>query len=284
MKKQILAIMIISSASWASAQEVGDSVYVQGLSEEEILEITTPRRTESWDLTTPRETALFSDPLAGVQTMDHSQGSVPLPPPTERRYVISPHLNIYGVPKGSTLPTWGTGYVYGSNSHQASLLYGYRASASMGVYQQLGERLSVNGGVTLSKYSVYYNTAHFYGSATWRMNRYMDVTAFGGYMPGTFFSPIQIGPSFNWGGYLDLHTDTDVPFGVDLGANTTYDPFFGHETTPIVRPYVKVGGSKIGFDFGPMIRNAYEKSIHDNGGFQAVPKPVKIMPQVGPRR
>lgn len=191
------------------------------------------------------------------------------------------------VKRGDSLPQWGTGYLYGSHQYAGNMMYGYIASVNMGVVQNLGDYFTVTGGVSLNKYSVFYNTATFNGSVTWHPNRYFSVTAFGAYMPGSFLSPINIGQEFVWGGYASVQTDTDVPFGIDLGARDYYGTFSGHEVVPIVQPYIKLGGSKLGFDFGPMIKNAIDKANGHNGiggGFSPIPKPMKVVPPVAPRR
>lgn len=273
-----LCVLLLYGTFSAWAQEATDSIRIEGgLSAKEIEELTTPMQ--------PTEGTLQMEPIyEGLTPSQASDIDIDLLTPLEKRYTEVPDLQIQVMPKGSYLPYWKNGFMYGSNSQSSSLMYGYVAHSNIGIYQQLGKRWSMNAGVTLSKYSIYYNTATISGSLTWQANRYMDITAFGSYMPGSFFSPIQLGPSFNWGGYLDLHTDTDIPFGVDLGASTYYDPIFGHQTTPIVQPYIKVGGSKIGFDFGPMIRDALQRSNRDhNNGTGVIPKPIKAYPQVAPR-
>lgn len=182
------------------------------------------------------------------------------------------------------LPHWQTGYVYGSNSTQASLLYGYITTANAGIRQHFGQHWTADAQLGLQKYSVYANTASVSGQLTWQPSPYFALTAFGAYSPGSFLSPVNIGPSFQWGGYLTLQTDTNVPFGIDLGARQTYDAVFGHELVPIVQPFVKLGDAKIGIDLGPMLKEATRKQHGGNGGLNPIPQPIKAIPQVAPRR
>lgn len=182
------------------------------------------------------------------------------------------------------LPYWSSGYIYGGSSASNSLLYGYIASAQMGIEQRMGRYWKARAQFGLQKNSIYYNTASASGEISWQPSPYFALTAFGAYSPGSFLSPINIGTSFHWGGYITLQTDTAVPFGIDLGARQTYDSMFGHELVPIVQPFVKFGNSKIGIDLGPMIKEATRKNHHDGNGFTPIPQPIKAIPQVAPRR
>lgn len=268
---RIICLCLLFSGSCALyAQEVTDSVRVRsvgGLSEVEIEELTRPMES---DLTTLRP--VTADQIDVERLLE---GPAPQVAP----------LYLDPMPKGSTLPRWATGYLYGNHLTTGNLLTGYQSTAMMGMHQQLGRYWSVDAGVSLSKYSVYYNTASFDASVTWQPNRYLGITAFGSYSPGAFLSSVEIAPWAQWGGYVTLQTDTDVPFGVDLGARDSYSPLSGHWVTPIVSPFVKVGSAKIGIDVGPIIQDALRKSIgSDDNGFAPIPKPQKVTPIVPPRR
>ena len=182
------------------------------------------------------------------------------------------------------LPAWENGYVYGYSSSQADMLYGAMMSANAGIRQRLGRTLTAQAEVGLQKYSVLYNTATVSGQLTWQPSPYFAITAFGAYSPGSFLSPVDIGPSFQWGGYLTLQTDTSVPFGIDVGARQTYDAMYGHELVPIVQPFIKLGGAKLGIDVGPMLKDAMRKKNGNSNGFNPIPQPIKALPPVAPRR
>lgn len=196
---------------------------------------------------------------------------------------VSPTIPFELFPKGSYLPHWSTGYMYGSHQYAGSLFYGYTANAQAGVLQNLGEYWTVDASISLNKYSIYYNTVTLGGSIEWHPSKYFSMTAFGMYSPGSFMSPMHIGPAFQWGGYATFQTDTDVPFGIDMGARDSYDPMFGHYVAPIVQPFVKIGGAKLGIDFGPAIRNAFDRSKSHPHGPGMIPQPIKAIPQVAPR-
>lgn len=252
----------------ALCQEQNDSLLLQqgaGLSAKDIEELTAPI-TPTLGQTSASKPEIPMDPVFADET------------PALKWRSITP-------PRGGYFPTWSTGYLYGSHSSSGSLLYGYTSYANIGIKQHLGDYWTFDGNIGLQKYSVYYNTAVFYGSINWHPTHWFELTAFGSYMPGSFLSPVQISPAFQWGGFATLQTDTDVPFGIDLGARDSYDPMSGHQVTPIVQPFVKVGGAKIGIDFGPMIRDAiWKDNDRSRNGFSPIPQPIKAIPQVAPRR
>ncbi|MDO4497712.1 MAG: hypothetical protein Q4B58_07800 [Bacteroidales bacterium] len=267
---------LVMSLGLCNAQEVIDTLKVEGKAgyNEEIIR----------ELTTPKGKNLNEDAIPGLQPLDASdlKNSLDYDLPSTLK---APQLHYEIYPRGSRLPAWANGYMYGYNRVQNNLMFGYVANAGFGVQQRLGHYWTLTAGMDLSKYSVYYNTATVNGSLKWHPNEHFAVTVFGSYMPGSFMSQMKLPQQFEWGGYITLQTDTDVPFGIDLGARSYYDPFSGHIVTPIVMPYVKMGESKIGIDFGPMIRNATSGGRNNFGpGESVIPKPMKAIPQVGPRR
>lgn len=273
MKRILLIVAYCASIAPTLAQERNDSVPVgehTGLSDEEIRELTMPL-------------GLPDEGISLPQTL-HS-GDIPINPALDPSLPTVQDMHIQLWPKGSRLPRWNTGYMYGYNAQSGSLLYGYTALAGMGVRQRLGSYWSMNAGMELNKYSVYYNTATFSGSLTWQPNPYFSTTVFGNYTR-SFMSPVQLGAGFQWGGYVTLQTDTDLPFGIDAGMSSEYNPGSGHWVTPIIRPFVKLGESKLGIDLGPILQNALWKAKGQGhgGGGGPIPKPMNTLPQVAPRR
>lgn len=271
-----LFLLLVGSLSWS--QERADSLIIrQGEVPDSLLDLITPLGTDEGGFS---PLSPHADPgLIGEGTMINGPYTdQPVP------QVVLPRFDIFK--RGDYLPMWSTGYLYGANAQSGSLLYGYNAMAAVGLYQQLGDNFTFDGNLTLNKYSVYYNTATLNGSLTWSPNRHFSATAFGSYMPGTFLSSIQVGQAFTWGGYVTLQTDTDVPFGIDLGAYDAYSTYGGHEVVPIVQPFVKLGGAKLGFDFGPIIKNAIDRKngVSFGPGSNPIPQPIKAMPSVAPRR
>lgn len=270
----LLLCLGLSGEVWS--QEVVDSLQADpGLSPLEIRELTEP-----WN----RDTVADSPTNAPAALLLRDELKVQ--PAWEPVTPTAPTIRFDLYPKGSQLPRWASGFLYGYNYTQQSLLMGYSAHAGMGVQQRLGHFWQINAGVGLHKYSVFYNTASADASLTWQPNAVFATTVFGGITSPSFASSLQYGPSFYWGGYVTLQTDTELPFGIDAGARTGYDPLSGHWVTPIVQPFVKIGNSKMGFDFGPLLQNALQKA---NGrgrgnGFSPIPRPQKNLPAVAPRR
>lgn len=251
----------------------------QGLTQEDIEELKRPVRTE--DLKLPDE-ELKMESLSGLKPELNREELLTLPNATELPNSLV--LRKEDWQETYPLPAWESGYVYGSNYTQASMLYGYIAAANAGIRHRFGEQWRLQAEVGLQKNSIYYNTASMSGKLTWQPSPYFALTAFGAYSPGSFMSPVQIGPSFQWGGYVTLQTDTNIPFGIDLGARQTYDAMFGHEMVPIVQPFVKINGMKMGIDLGPMLKEATRKKNGGGNGFNPIPQPVKALPPVAPRR
>ena len=278
MKKTFLLTLCLSCLLPLTlfAQQQNDSVPQienTGLTDKDIQELTQP-------IATPLQDDLKS------ATLTPRNNDLPVHPALEPKRLPMHDMKFELFPKGSQLPQWTTGYMDGFNAVERHLYYGYIAHAGMGVHQQLGRHWTVNGGVGLNKLSVYGKTADFSGSVTWQANRYFSTTMFGQYST-SFASPTQFIPSsFQWGGYITLQTDTDLPFGIDAGARTGYDPLSGHWVTPIIQPFVKLGDAKLGIDVGPIIqealRNAAGMGHHD--GPSPMPRPAKNLPTVAPRR
>lgn len=267
----LLVLYVLFAAMPLLAQERADSIGTDGgLTAEDIEQLTRP--------IDPAETSVASaamDPMSGtVSPRELGVESV-----LDARYQAPPLFRV--MPERSFYPSWTTGYMYGYSGQYNDWLRGYQATAGIGLYQQLGDYWTASAYASVSKNSIYYNTATLGGQLTWRPNQHFSVTAFGMYSPGTFMSTVDFGPTFNWGGYMTLEGEH---FGIDLGARQAYDPMFGHEVTPIVQPFLKLGGAKLGIDLGPMLKDALRKDRHDGPGFNPIPQPIKAVPQIAPRR
>lgn len=198
-----------------------------------------------------------------------------------------PKLNWQAQPSYAlpSLPHWKSGYIYGYNSSQSNMLLGGIYNSGVSINQSLGRYWTVSSGIDVTKYGVAYNRASFNGSIVYHPCNNFSVTMFGSYSPGSFFSTMQVGQAWYAGGYISLETDNH--WGIDLGASHSYDAFYGHETTPIIRPYYKTGGgAKIGFDFGPMLKGYMNKNGRSNSmEFNPVmPRPLNGLPPVAPRK
>lgn len=273
-----LLFWALTMSSRLLAQEQADTIVVgNGLSAQDIEELTRP--ISPLEGSEANADAVPPTPsMRGLEAADPKR-DIPLDPVLTSRYQAPSLFRI--PPERPFYPSWGTGMMYGYSSQHNDWLRGYQARAGVGLYQQLGDYWSFTANASLYKNSIYYNSAMIDGSLTWRPNAHFGVTVFGSYSPGTFLSPVDFGQSFNWGGYMTLEGER---FGVDLGAQTYYDPWMGHSVEPIVKPYVKFGDAKIGIDIGPMLKDALQKDRRNGPGFSPIPQPIKAVPQVAPRR
>lgn len=275
----LLILLLMPIQTFAQTQE-NDSLADGGLSQKDIEEL---RRPVDNFQSLPNDDNRWSADPQWLKT-ERNRNEL-LTPPSSNTLPPSLVIKKEDILGKYPLPAWETGYVYGSSYTQANILYGAMSVANAGIRQHFGRNLVVQGEIGLQKHSIYYNTATANGQMVWQPSPYFAITAFGSYSPGSFMSTVDIGQSFQWGGYVTLQTDTSVPFGIDLGARQTYDAMFGHEVVPIVQPFIKVGGSKIGIDIGPMLKEATRKHQGGNdNGFNPIPQPIKALPPVAPRR
>ena len=105
------------------------------------------------------------------------------------------------------------------------------------------------------------NSLTLRSSVSYRITDRLSLTGFGN-IGTTRFHPLQY---YNFGGYVGI--DITDRFGTDLGMNRYYDPFrAGWRNVPIVAPYIRINGSKFGFDFGGLIKQLYDN--RSNSGYQ----------------
>lgn len=277
----LLLIAVLGLCFQGLAQErkdslqIGDSLHVGGLTEKDILELQKPM--------SPTEVK-GGEGLLQPST-NNLANDLPLRPDLEPEPLPVYWYNFSPLRRGDYLPYWSTGAMTGSHGVYGDRLNGYTSFATMGVRQEFGDYWTMYAGVSLQK-TMFYNAATFDAMVNYRPSSHFELTAFASYMPGSFMAQMQMMPAFEWGGYATFQTDTDVPFGIDLGARDEYNPMNGHYVTPIVKPFVKIGGSKLGIDFGPLIDGAIHKDNHGWGGrgMNLIPQPIKAVPQVAPRR
>jgi hypothetical protein len=125
----------------------------KGFSELEIQELTKP----------------IGVPLSGELSPDMQKAQkedIPVNPAFEPLQPKTPDMNIQIWPKGSRLPHWATGYMYGYSYTSEGPFFGYNTHAGMGIQQSLGRYWTLKEGVGFNKYSIYYNNAKFDGSVT----------------------------------------------------------------------------------------------------------------------
>ena len=197
-----------------------------------------------------------------------------------------PPMRWYGLPKerGNRLPHWATGGLtgyHGSVYNPMGISYNY---AAVGITQSLGRYWSASANVEASK-SPYFFTADVMGSVQYRPSQNFGITVFGSYQPGNFNNGMAIGQGYYYGGYVTFESDNH--WGIDLGAAHGYNTMTGQYTTPIVKPYYNLNGAKIGIDFGPMIQHWMQRGRGNSDQLEfspTMPRPIKSMPPVAPRR
>ena len=152
----------------------------------------------------------------------------------------------------------GSGYLTGSSSHTTNLGMGNMASANVALTMPMGDRFQVTAGVTGSKYHFDRNAWNDYGvfgSASYRLNSRLSLTAFGQYYVNQRFHSISAMPFLgisSYGGTLGWKASDN--FSLDVGTRRIYDPYTGRWLTlPVVQPTINVLGAPISFDAGPLI-------------------------------
>ena len=173
------------------------------------------------------------------------------------------------------LAHWEGGALVGDHGEESLWGTGTVRYSSAYAYQQIG-RLTVTGGLTLEKFNFYRNTGNAIGGqlqGTYLINRNISATAFGRLQNVGFFGP-QNSTNYLYGGYFSFTTNNDK-WGIDLGAQRYFNPVTRQWTTvPIVMPYYKFQGQKLGVDVGGIL-----KSIFLNVGESASPHDIKPMPR-----
>jgi len=143
--------------------------------------------------------------------------------------------------------------ILGSGSVETVMGMGNVGNASVAYQQMLGSRMVLTVGANVSKTTftpMYDISVGSTTSLSYMLNDRLSFTAFGDYtrsMTNSF-------SSLNVGGFASIGLSNK--FGLDIGASNYYDPMFRQwQTEPIVYPYFKLGGQKLGFDFGPLIKD-----------------------------
>ncbi|MDD4592725.1 MAG: hypothetical protein PHG06_20215 [Parabacteroides sp.] len=141
----------------------------------------------------------------------------------------------------------------GAGSVETVMGTGNIGNASVAYQQMLGSRVMLTVGANVSKTTftpMRYISVGSSASLSYMLNDRLSFTAFGDYTRS------MTGPysNLNIGGFASIGLSNK--FGLDIGANNYYDPMYRQwQTEPIVYPYFKLGGQKLGFDFGPLIKD-----------------------------
>lgn len=197
------------------------------------------------------------------------------------------HFNPY-------LMSWKGGGIIGYNGMVAGYNgYGYRAGAN-GI-KQWNNNLTLTVGASLSKDMInavgVVNGVGGNAQLTYRLNRNILLTAFGGINNYGMLGPAPNITSAYYGGYATFLTNNNK-WGMDVGVRQVYNSMTGRwETIPIVMPYYNLGGSKLGFDFGGLLYSAFSSASESvNGhpqqneqrGPAIIPPPIDTKPKMLP--
>ncbi len=180
-----------------------------------------------------------------------------------------------------SLMRWQNGAIFGSSRAWSNHGLGYGNSASLFGIQQWGN-LTLRPGMTLSKDFQpgigIINGASLNIAMDYSFSPLLSVTAFGGMRNAGFLqrgsSPVT---DFHYGGYFTLQNE-DADYGVSLGMRRMYNAMTGQWTNvPVVVPYIKAWGQKIGFDVGPLLMH----SIKGMNSWLNPGRPRKMHPRRG---
>ncbi|MGM9861550.1 MAG: hypothetical protein ACI30W_03045 [Muribaculaceae bacterium] len=184
------------------------------------------------------------------------------PAPNDNAGITEPlHISAPGY---APIVTWGSGgfAAYGNTSHMPGLM-GIETGGLM-LNQTLGPlNVSVSGSV--SKYGYFrglQTTYNIGGEMSLRLSDRISLHAFGAYSsPYNSINPAIDGffNTSNFGGFLRF--DSESIWGIDVGVSNTYNPSLrSWQAAPLVRPYIKVGDSKLGVDVGGILYNVLRNS------------------------
>lgn len=182
------------------------------------------------------------------------------------RFHADPHFADY-LTTGA-IRRWDTGMLVGSHSHTVMPGLLMMQDASVSAIQQFGN-LTLTGTVATDRFRLFmhgrtFTGAKLSGSATYRFSDMASLTLFGTYhTPQPYLMPSAV-PYVGYsayGGYLTLKGDR---FGIDLGAQSYYDPFLRHwEARPIVTPKVRLGKFWLDIPVGELVYESMKSLLFD---------------------
>lgn len=191
------------------------------------------------------------------------------------------------------LMQWGNGVVMGYNNRFSSFT-SYGNMAGMALMQQWDNAsLTVNLSASKAMVNAVGAVNGVGGNAvfTYRLGRNASVSAIAGMYHYGFLGPAPAANVAYYGGYFTFNTN-NRKWGMDVGVRQVYDPMTGRmETVPIVMPYYNLGGTKLGFDFGGIIRSALwgageavskSHSAGNNRGPAIIAPPIDTSPKLKP--
>ncbi|MGM9845904.1 MAG: hypothetical protein ACI30K_06720 [Muribaculaceae bacterium] len=268
-----LSTMIVAMIAWLypmaymAAQQPGDDVGSTATAADSVRTLlTTPQPSPMPDL--DDHEAQLSSPSISTPSLFNSTLV-----PNDNAGISAPlHISTPGY---APIVTWGNGgfAAYGSASHMPGLM-GVETGGLM-LNQSAGPlNISISGSV--SKYGYFrglQTTYNIGGEISLRLSDHISLHAFGDYSsPYNSINPAINGffNTSNFGGFVRF--DSESIWGVDVGVSNTYNPSLqSWQAAPLVRPYIKVGDSKLGIDVGGILYNVLRN-----------PSKQRFNPTIGP--
>lgn len=170
--------------------------------------------------------------------------------------------------------TWNGGNLKGN--HDTDIYYdlGALSHITAEAQQNLGN-IQLTATTSLFKNNLYRDISNGFSggiSVAYNFNSNVGVTAFGNISTQSILTR-QAATAYQYGGFFSLTTNNNK-WGIDLGAQRYFNPYNGQwSTAPIVMPYYKFHGQKLGVDFGGLLKNIF---IH--AGESASPHTIKPTP------
>lgn len=132
---------------------------------------------------------------------------------------------------------------------------------AMSLYQRLGRWQFTTSAMANKYYMPWQRTLSTQygvgGTVAYMLSETVSLHAFGYY----YLNQMQVGPAMSpymnsstYGGYADIRFSS--LFGANLGVRRYVDPMTGQWTTsPIINPYIKIGGGKLELPIGDLLKN-----------------------------
>lgn len=162
---------------------------------------------------------------------------------------------------GAGIPLWKGAYVgfYGMTDQKPGLMT--TEMGSMALHQDLG-RWQITATAMANKYWMPWQRSLYTqygvgGNVAYLLSKAVSLHAFGYYYGNQMQVGAAMSPYMNtstYGGYADFRFSN--VFGADVGVRRYVDPMTGRwETSPIISPYINIGGGKLQFPLGDILKS-----------------------------
>lgn len=153
---------------------------------------------------------------------------------------------------------WDEGSLTGFNRTDVYPLVGSNATAGLSATHRFSDRLTLTGSAAVHHFVAPYTTLNSASTSallSYQLSGNVSLSAFGLYQSPSFMSNERTPSTWQYGGYMTLHTDNHR-WGVDMGARRQFNPYTGRvESVPILMPYYNLQGQKLGIDFGGILKS-----------------------------